>query len=91
MSNDGDWFDRFIGQIVCADLKDGFVIFGTLISHDQYSAEFKDADFHDPREGNSSKDVYALETRSIGVRVNRKQCYVDRNNIISICLLSDLE
>lgn len=85
-----DWLEPFIGEIVCADLKDGFVVFGTLQSYSAHAVTFKDADFHDPREANSSRDVYALETRDIGVRVNRKHCHVDRSHIISLCLLADL-
>lgn len=85
-----DWLDSFVNQIVCADLKDGFVIYGTLESHDALSVNFRDADFHDPREANCSKEVYAIETKEIGVRANRKQCRVPKTNIIAMSLLSDL-
>ncbi len=86
-----DWLHEFKDQIVCVDLKDGFVIYGTLSGYDAGSVSFINADFHDPREANSSKEVYALETKSIGVRVNRKRCRIDRNNLISICLITELE
>ena len=85
-----DWLDAYLDQLVCADLKDGFVIYGTLESHDALSVMFRDADFHDPREANCSKEVYAIETKQIGVRANRKQCRVPKSNLIAISLLSDL-
>ena len=88
--NTTDWLESYVDHIVCADLKDGFVIYGTVDSYDAHAITFRDADFHDPREANSSKEVYAIETQSIGVRVNRKRCQVARNNVIAVCLLSEL-
>ncbi len=88
--SDQDWLASYRDQIVCVDLKDGFVLYGTLQAYDDQALSFIQADFHDPREANSSKDVYALETQNIGVRVNRKQCQIPRANMIAICLLSEL-
>ena len=88
--SDKDWLSAYVDQVVCVDLKDGFVLYGTLQTYSEEALSFINADFHDPREANSSKDVYALETQNIGVRVNRKQCQIPRLNLISICLLSEL-
>ena len=63
-SSQQDWLDAYKDQVVCADLKDGFVIYGTVESYDEQSILFRDADFHDPREANSSKEVYAIETQN---------------------------
>ena len=89
-ASEHDWLDAYQNNIVCADLKDGFVIYGTVDTYDQQSILFRDADFHDPREANSSKEVYAIETQNIGVRVNRKQCRIPRSNLIAMSLLSEL-
>ena len=88
--SDMNWLSAYVDQVVCVDLKDGFVLYGTLQAFDNESLSFVNADFHDPREANSSKDVYALETQNIGVRVNRKQCKIPLINMIAICLLTEL-
>ena len=48
------------------------------------------ADLHDHREANSTKEVYALESRQIGVRVNRQRVAIPRQQLVAISLLDDL-
>lgn len=89
-SNTDDWIQAFIGQVVVVDLSDHHTIFGVLSAASPQHLEFTDADVHDQREANSSKEIYALETRDIGIRVNRKHCCVPRQQLSVISLLQEV-
>jgi len=54
------------------------------------SLVFTDADLHDHREANSSKEVYAIESKNIGIRVNRTQVAIPRHRLVAISLLEHL-
>jgi hypothetical protein len=85
-----DWLEPYRGQIVICDLVDGYMIFGTLCGFSSEHLEFRDADLHDLREANSTKDVYAIETLDIGVRVNRQRCAISRLKLIAISRLDEV-
>lgn len=84
------WIEKYYGHVLAVDLCDGSVLYGTIKSATHDAIFFMDADLHDMRESNSSKEVYGLETQDIGVRINRKECTIPLDKIISVCLLTDL-
>jgi hypothetical protein len=85
-----DTLDALVGQVVVADLAEFYLVIGTLTAVGQDVVEFRDADLHDHREANSTKDVYCLESREIGVRVNRKRVFVPRRQIVAMSLLAEV-
>lgn len=91
MSTAGDvWLAGLIGQVVVVDLDESYLVIGTLTGVDQHHLAFKEADLHDHREANCSKDIYLLETRQLGVRFNRKQVAIPRSRVLAICRLEDI-
>jgi hypothetical protein len=84
------WLQPFLGQVVIADLDELYLVIGTLAEAGEHHLLFTDADLHDHREANSTKEVYALESRQIGVRVNRKQVAIPRARLVAISRLDDL-
>jgi hypothetical protein len=84
------WLDPFIDKVVIADLDELYLVIGTLASAGPDHLVFTDADLHDHREANSTKEVYALESRQIGVRVNRTRVVIPRSRLVAISLLEDL-
>ena len=85
-----DWLAPFVGKVVVADLDEFFLVIGTLAELGADHLLFTDADLHDHRESNSTKEVYAIESLRIGVRVNRTRVLIPRRRLVAMSLLEDL-
>jgi hypothetical protein len=85
-----DFLTPFLGQTVVCDLGEHHLAIGQLAAVGPDHLSFTEVDLHDHREANSTKDVYLIETRKYGVRVNRKHLAVPRRQLIAICLLTDV-
>lgn len=85
-----DWLAPFLGAVVVCDLAEPYLVIGRLVAAGLHHLEFADADLHDHREANSTKEVYALESRTIGVRANRVRVSVPRRQLVAISRLEDL-
>jgi hypothetical protein len=84
------WLSSLIGQLVVVDLDESYLVIGTLQTVEQSHLALSDADVHDHREANCTKDVYLLETKQLGVRANRKQVAVPRVRMLAISRLEDV-
>lgn len=87
----GDWLAAFINNTVVIEMSDGFSVFGTLVGLSPAHVELKDVDLHNQNEANSTRDVYALEAKEIGIRPNRKFLFIPRERIIALARLEDVE
>lgn len=85
-----DWLQEYRGQLVVCDLADHYLLVGVLDQVGPQHLAFIEADLHDHREANSTKDVYLIETRKFGVRVNRAKVSIPRPLLISISRLDDI-
>lgn len=91
MSSDADaWIRGLVGQVVVVDLDESYLVIGMLGGVDGHHLSFTEADLHDHREANCTKDVYLLETRQLGVRFNRKQVAIPRSRVLAISRLEDI-
>jgi hypothetical protein len=88
MSN--DWLKTYVGAVVVCDLDELYVVIGTLRDFDEHHLTFSEADLHDHRESNSTKEVYVLESRKIGVRVNRSHLSVPMRRLVAISRLDEV-
>ena len=48
------------------------------------------SEMHDTNDSRASKDLYLVETRDLGVRVNRSVVIIMRGQIASVSLLKDV-
>lgn len=85
-----DWLQAYIGSTVVCDLADGFLVIGTLAAVGPQHVGFTDADLHDHKSANSPRDVYVIESRKFGVRVNRARVDVPRQLVIAVSKLEDV-
>ncbi len=91
MNGDAEsWLSGLIGHVVVCDLDESYLVIGTLQTADAQHLGFSEADLHDHRESNCTKDVYLLETRQLGVRFNRRQVAVPRARVLAISRLEDI-
>lgn len=78
------------GVEVVLDLSANYVIAGTVQESNAAYITLTDADVHDLRDSKSSRELYVLETRRLGVRVNRKQVMVRWDEVVAISRLEDV-
>ncbi len=82
--------DEYLGQKVVIDLSSPFVCLGTLIRADDHFLELKNADFHDLRDTDTSRENYVVAMYLTGVKRNRKRVLIMRREIVAISLLADV-
>jgi hypothetical protein len=81
---------RFIGELVVLDTQGPLIFIGRLVETGATHVTLAEADVHDTNDSRASKDLYILETRELGVRVNRALVIVMRSEIASASLLEDV-
>jgi small nuclear ribonucleoprotein (snRNP)-like protein len=82
--------DEWIGQTVVVDLRSPFVCLGTLQRVDDQFLELRDADLHDLRDSESSREHYVAASRTGGVMRNRKRVLLVRAEVVAITPLKDV-
>ncbi|MFM2092521.1 MAG: hypothetical protein RLZZ127_3010 [Planctomycetota bacterium] len=87
---DPDWIAPFIGAVVVVDTDADYLAIGTLTAAGPAHLELTDADLHDHREANSTKEVYVLESQRIAVRANRRRVAIPRSRVVAVSRLDDV-
>ena len=82
--------DEYLGEKVVIDLSGPFVCLGTLIRADDHFLELKNADFHDLRDTDTSRENYVAASVVSGVKRNRKRVLLMRREIVAVSLLADV-
>ena len=72
------------------DTQGPLIYIGTLQRITEGSLVLAEADVHDSNDSRASKDLYLVETRDLGVRVNRKLVVIMRRQVASVSLLLDV-
>ena len=82
--------EELIGQRVVVDLRSPFVCLGTLLRLDEHFLELKNADLHDLRDTETTRERYVLESRDTGIKRNRKRLLLVRAEVIAVARLEDV-
>ena len=82
--------DEFIGEKVVLDLRSTFVCIGTLSRADDRFFELKNADIHDLRDTDTSRENYVAESKATGIKRNRKLALITRLDVVAIARLDDV-
>jgi hypothetical protein len=81
---------ELLGKQVVLDLRSEFVCLGTLAHFDDQYLELRNADLHDLRDTETTRENYIAESRTTGIKRNRKRVWVVRGEIAAVTLLEDL-
>ena len=81
---------ELIGEVIVVDMRSPFVCLGTLKSLDEQFLELRNADLHDLRDTQTSRENYVAESRLSGIKRNRKRVLVVRAEIIAVSRLEDV-
>jgi hypothetical protein len=82
--------EELIGQRVVVDLRSTFVCLGTLERVDTHYLELKDADLHDMRDSDSTREHYIAAAAETGIKRNRKRVLVVRADVAAVSRLTDV-
>src|SRR5262245_55098720 len=81
---------ELVGQRVVVDLRSPFVCLGTLQRLDEHYLELRNADLHDLRDTDTSRENYVAESRATGIKRNRRRVWVLRTEVVAVSLLEDV-
>jgi hypothetical protein len=79
-----------IGEKVVIDLRSEFVCLGTLLRVDEQFVELKNADLHDLRDTDTSRELYVAESQKTGVKRNRRRVLVLLSEMVAVARLDDV-
>ena len=82
--------DEFLDAKVVVDLVSPYVCLGKLTRYDDYYLELKNADLHDLRDTETTRELYIADSVATGVKRNRKRVLIRRTEVVAISLLEDV-
>ena len=82
--------EEMIGLKVVVDLRSEYVSLGTLARIDEKFIELKNADLHDLRDTDTTRENYVASSVVTGVKRNRKRVLLTRHEIVAISRLEDV-
>ena len=81
---------EMLDQKVVVDLRSTFVCLGTLSRLDEQFLELKNADLHDLRDTQTSRENYVAAAWATGIKRNRKRVLVSRADLVAVSRLEDV-
>jgi hypothetical protein len=82
--------EEMIGRKVVVDLRGPYVCLGTLQRIDQHGLELSNADLHDLRDTDTTRENYVAAAGATGVKRNRKRVLLVRDEVVAVSLLEDV-
>ena len=82
--------EELIGQKIVVDLRSEYVCLGTLLGFDDHFLELKNADLHDLRDTDTTREIYVIEAKQNGINRNRKRLLLVRADIVGVARLDDV-
>jgi hypothetical protein len=81
---------ELIGQTVVIDLRSTFVCIGKLTKVTRDFLELRNADLHDLRDTETTREQYVADSAATGVKRNRKKLLLMRGDIVAVARLEDV-
>jgi hypothetical protein len=82
--------EELIGEAVVIDLRSTFVCLGTLSKVAPDFLELRNADLHDLRDTETTRENYVAASAATGIKRNRKKLWLMRAEIVAVARLKDV-
>ena len=82
--------EEMVNHKVVVDMASPFVCLGTLVRVSDHFLELKNADLHDLRDTETSRENYVAASLTTGIKRNRKRVLLSRAELVAICLFDDV-
>lgn len=83
-------FEELVGETVVIDLRSTFVCLGTLTKVTPDYLELRNADLHDLRDTETTRENYVVASAATGIKRNRKKLWLMRAEIVAVGRLKDV-
>ena len=81
---------ELVGEKVVIDLQSHYVCLGTLLRVDEHLMELKNADLHDLRDTDTTRENYVASSVATGIKRNRKRIIVFKSDVVAVSRLEDV-
>lgn len=82
--------DELLDAKVVVDLVSPYVCLGRLTRYDDHFIEIKNADLHDLRDTETTRELYIADSVATGIKRNRKRVLIRRSEVVAISRLDDV-
>jgi hypothetical protein len=82
--------EELLNQKVVIDFRSSYVCLGTLLRIEEHYLELKNADLHDIRDTQTTRENYVVAACRTGIKRNRKRVLVSRDDMLAIARLEDV-
>jgi small nuclear ribonucleoprotein (snRNP)-like protein len=82
--------EELIDQRVVIDLRSEYVCLGTLQRVDELFLELRNADLHDLRDTDTTRELYVADSKATGIKRNRRRLMLVRAEMVAIARLEDV-
>jgi len=83
-------FEQLFGELVVLDLSSPFVVLGRLVERQGEFLVLADADIHDLRDTQTTREKYVLACRGHGISPNRRWTWVSMREVVGVSRLDDV-
>jgi len=90
MDHTASAIDQLIGREIVIDVVSPFVYLGKLVAYDAKYVVLEQADVHDLRDTATTRELYVIDSRRLGIRANRERVLVRVGEIVSVSALDDV-
>ncbi len=89
-STDSILQQHFLNREVVLDLRSMFVCLGTFVGEDHRYLILENADIHDLRDTETTRERYVVDSKIHGIHPNREKVLINTNEVVGISLLDDV-
>jgi hypothetical protein len=82
--------EKLVGREVVIDVVSPYVYLGRLTGFDAKYIVLEQADVHDLRDTTTTRELYVIESKRLGIRANRERVLVRIGEIVSLSALDDV-
>lgn len=82
--------EELLEQKVVVDLVSPYVCLGKLVGIGEHFLELKNADLHDLRDTDTTRELYVADSVATGIKRNRKRVFLLRSEVVAISKLEDV-
>lgn len=79
-----------VGEDVVVDTKSSLMYIGKLEKITQSAFVLSNVDVHDHRESQTTRELYLIDTKRLGIRKNREGVHILAREVVSISRLADI-
>jgi small nuclear ribonucleoprotein (snRNP)-like protein len=82
--------DEFVGHKIVVDLHSQYVCLGTLKKFDNHFLDVRNADLHDLRDTDTTRENYVADSKATGIKRNRKRVLLVLTEVVAVSRLDDV-